>query len=88
MSEPTQVRRPWRATVRTIFQGLVGASAMAAPVYEAATHRDAAAASGYAALGLGICAGVTRVMALPAVNDWLGRFLPFLAADYTGEHRA
>jgi hypothetical protein len=28
-----------------------------------------------------ISAGVTRVMALPGVNAWLTRFLPFLAAE-------
>ena len=78
---PTQVRRPWRATARTVFQGVVGAAAMAAPVYGAATHHDAAAASGWAASGLAISAGVTRVMAVPAVNVWLARFLPFLAPD-------
>lgn len=78
---PTQVKRPWRATARTAFQGLVGAASMAAPVYEAATHQDAAAATGYAATGLAICAGVARVMAMPGVNDWLARFLPFLAAE-------
>ena len=78
---PTQVRRPWRATARTVFQGLVGAASMAAPVYEAATHHDAGAATGWAATGLAISAGVTRVMALPGVNEWLQRFLPFLAAE-------
>lgn len=81
LTQPTQVRHSWRAVARTVFQGAVGAASMAAPVYEAATHQNAAAATGYAALGLGICAGVTRVMALPGVNDWLGRFLPFLAAE-------
>ena len=83
-TQPTQVKRPWRATARTVFQGVIGAAAMAAPVYEAATHNDPAAAGGYAALGLGICAGVTRVMALPGVNGWLERFLPFLAAEPKG----
>ena len=78
---PTQVRRPWRATARTAFQGLVGAASMAAPVYVAATHHDAGAATGWAATGLAISAGVTRVIALPGVNDWLVRFLPFLAAE-------
>jgi len=35
----------------------------AAAVYEAATHHDPAAATGWAATGLAIAAGVTRVMA-------------------------
>lgn len=81
MPTPTQVRRPWRATARTVFQGLVGAAAMAAPVYGAATHHDPAAATGWAATGLAISAGITRVMALPGVNGWLAKFLPFLAAE-------
>jgi predicted phage tail protein len=81
LAQPTQVKRPWRTTARTVFQGIVGAAAMAAPVYEAATHHDAAAATGWAATGLAISAGVTRVMAVPMVNDWLARFLPFLAAQ-------
>lgn len=81
MPAPTQVRRPWRATARTVFQGVVGAASMAAPVYQAATHHDPAAATGWAATGLAISAGITRVMALPGVNDWLAKFLPFLAAE-------
>ena len=78
---PTQVRRPWRATARTAFQGLVGFAAIAPMAYEAATHQNPGAATGWAATGLAISAGVTRVMALPGVNDWLARFLPFLAAE-------
>lgn len=78
---PTQVKRPWRSTVRTAFQAVVAGAAMADPIYSAATHHDPAAATGYAALGLAIAAGVTRVMALPAVETFLRRFVPFLAAD-------
>lgn len=81
LAEPTQVRRPWRATARTAFQAIVGAAAIAEPVYEAATHQDPAAATGFAALGLGVCLGITRVMALPGVNGWLERFVPWLAAE-------
>lgn len=80
-SEPTQVRRPWRATARTVFAALVAIASMAPLVYESATHHDAAAAGGWAATGLAICGAVTRVLAVPAVNDFLGKFLPFLAAE-------
>ena len=79
--QPTQVKRPWRAVVRTCFQAAVGAASMAPMVYEAATHHDAAQATGFAATGLAISAGLTRVMAVPAVNVFLARFLPFLAPD-------
>lgn len=81
MTTPTQVARPWRTTIRTVFQGIVAAAAVAAPVYEAAVHQDAAAATGWAATGLAVAAGVTRVMALPVVDRFLARFLPFLATQ-------
>lgn len=81
MTIPTQIARPWRTTIRTLFQGIVAAAAVAAPVYEAAVHQDAAAATGWAATGLAVAAAVTRVMALPAVDTFLARFLPFLAAQ-------
>jgi hypothetical protein len=80
-AHPTQVHRPWRATVRTIFQALIGLAAMADPIYSAATNHDPATATGYAAAALAISAGITRVMALPGVEGWLQRFLPFLSAD-------
>lgn len=76
----TQSKYPWRAVARTVFAGLVGLAAMAPLVYGAATHQDPAAASGWAATGLAISAGITRVMALPQVNAYLQRILPFLAA--------
>lgn len=77
----TQERKPWRATARTTFAALVAIASMAPMVYESATHNDPAAASGWAATGLAICGAVTRIMAMPAVNQFLARFLPFLAPD-------
>jgi hypothetical protein len=77
----TQVKHPWRATVRTVFQGAVSACAAAPLIYEAATHGSAGQATGGAAVGLAVAAGVTRVMALPTVEGWLARFIPFLAAQ-------
>ena len=79
-TSPTQVESPWRATVRTAFQALV-ALAIAAPlIYRAAVGGDPAEATGWAAVALGICAGIARVMALPVVNDLIERYVPFLAA--------
>lgn len=78
---PTQVRRPWRSTVRTIFQAVVAGAAVAPSVYEAAAHHNADAATGWAAGGLALAAAITRVMALPAVEAFLARFVPFLAAE-------
>lgn len=69
-----------RRTIRTVFQMLVGAAAMAPFIYSAATQHDAKEATGWAAVALGIAAAVTRVMAMPAVEDFLQRWLPWLSA--------
>lgn len=81
-STPTQVKRPWRATARTVFQALVSLAAIA-PLVVAGVEE----ATGYDIDGLGFVvvvlaasAAVTRVMAIPGVEAWLTRFVPFLAA--------
>jgi hypothetical protein len=76
--QPTQVRRPWRATVRTAFQ-FVLALALVLPFVVEATGLDPEV---YPWLGviLAVGAGITRVMAVPQVEAFLRRFLPFLAA--------
>lgn len=79
---PTQSRHPWRATARTIFQvGLALASLL--PTIAIANGVDTRAG---VAQVLVVCALITRVMAMPAVNDFLRDFLPWLAAD-TGSAR-
>jgi len=79
----TQSAHPWRATVRTLLAALVGLAAMAGPIYSAATQQSPEAATGWAAVMLAITGGVTRVLALPGVDAWLARYLPWLA---TGAH--
>lgn len=81
---PTQARHPWRAVARTIFAVVVGLAAMAPLVYEEAAQQDAAAATGWAGTALAIAGAITRVLALPAVNAFLARFVPFLAAEPPG----
>lgn len=81
MSTPTQVRRPWRAVVRTAFQALVAIAPMAPVIYQAATNHNPAAATGAAGGVLVIAGGITRVMALPGVNAFIERYLPFLAPE-------
>jgi hypothetical protein len=79
---PTQVRRPWRSTARTVFQSLVGLAVIApliAAAIEEATGYDLDGVPFIAAVLAG-AAAVARVMAVPAVEAWLRRFLPFLAA--------
>lgn len=79
---PTQVRRPWRSTLRTVFQALVGLAAIAPLVaagVEEATGYDLEGVP-FIVTALAAAAAVTRVMAIQAVEAWLRRFLPFLAA--------
>lgn len=77
-AESTQTANPWRATIRTVFAFLVGLAAAWALIIQAA---GLDAGIGWVATSLTIAAGVTRVMALPAVDDLIRRFLPFLAPD-------
>lgn len=75
---PTQIRRPWRSTLRTAFQALVALAAMA-PVLVATTGLK----TDQTPWLVGILAGaatLTRIMALPQVETFLRRFLPWLAA--------
>jgi hypothetical protein len=81
---PTQVRRPWRTTVRSVFQAVVAGSAAAPLVYQAITQESPEAATGAGATLLLVTGAVTRVMALPSVEEWLRRFVPFLAANPPG----
>lgn len=76
--EPTQVRRPWRSTVRTVFQALV-ALAVLFPVLVETTGLKPEDAP-WLAIPLAVAAAIARVMALPQVETFLRRFLPFLAA--------
>lgn len=74
----TQVRRPWRSTLRTIFQLTVALAAMLPVIVDASGADETLPAVGGA---LFIAGGVTRVMALPAVEQFLQRFVPWLAAS-------
>jgi nicotinamide riboside transporter PnuC len=83
--QTTQVAHPWRTTVRTILQALVGLAAMAPAVYSALTGSSPEQAVGWAATALAITGAATRLMALPGVEAWLQHFIPWLAAG-TAEH--
>lgn len=72
----TQTEHPWRATARTVFAALVGLAAAWALIIEA-IGLDAGIP--WVATSLAIAGAVTRVLALPAVTDWLERFVPWLA---------
>lgn len=81
----TQSQHPWRATIRTILAIVVALAAMAPVVYTAATVQSPELATGAAAVTLTIAAAITRIMALPVVEAFLRRFIPWLAAGARGE---
>lgn len=74
---PTQVKRPWRATARTLFAALVALAAMLPLLVEASGLDETLAP---VAGALAIAGAITRIMALPGVEAFLQQFLPFLAA--------
>lgn len=75
---PTQVRRPWRSTIRTVWQAFLGLCVLA-PILVQGAGLDPKKLPWLATVLL-VAAAVTRVMAIPAVEAWLRRFVPFLAA--------
>jgi len=76
MSTPTQTRHPWRATVRTVVAVVVALAAMLPLLVEASGVDETLAP---VAGALAIAGAITRVMALPAVDAFLARFLPWLS---------
>lgn len=83
---PTQVKRPWRATLRTAFQSLVafaGLAPLIAAAVEEATGYDLDGVP-FVVTALLICAALTRIMALSAVEAFLQQFVPFLSAAPRG----
>ena len=74
----TQSEYPWHAVVRTVFQAVVGFAAMWALMVEAMGLDETLP---WVAASLAVTGAITRVMAIPSVNQWLARFVPFLAAS-------
>lgn len=73
----TQVRRPWRSTFRTLFQFTVGIAPVLPLIVDASGVDETLPAVGVA---LAISGGITRVMGLQPVEQFLQRFVPWLAA--------
>lgn len=81
---PTQVRRPWRSTARTTIAAAVGLL----PLLPEIAHAAGIERVPVIAAALAITAALSRVLAIPAVEDWLRRWVPALAASpYIGKHR-
>lgn len=76
---PTQVRRPWRATLRSLFQ-MALALATLIPFVVAGIYQDGDATPAVVAQVVVVAGIVTRVMALPQVEKFLQDWAPFLAA--------
>lgn len=76
----TQSQHPWRATIRTILAVVIALASMAPVVYTAATMQSPELATGAAAAALTLAGAITRIMALPGVEAFFQRFLPWLAA--------
>lgn len=77
----TQTQHPWRATVRTLFQLLPAVAVLVPAVLEAVSNGNPDALPAWSAVALSVSAAVTRVMANPAVEQFLETWLPFLAAE-------
>lgn len=77
MTQPTQSKHPWRATARTVFAAVIALASLL-PTIALAAHVDTLAGVTQV---LAVAGAVTRVMAIPGVNEWLLRFAPFLAAE-------
>lgn len=74
--KPTQVRHPWRATLRTVAAGVVAAL----PIVPALVHELGVESLPWVAGALTVLGAATRVLAMPAVELWLRRYVPWLAA--------
>ena len=90
---PSQVRRPWRTTVRTVMVATVGLIPLLPDI---ARELDIATIPAVASV-LAIIAAITRIVAIPEVDAWLDEWFPWLSADpltpdekdeYRGRHRA
>lgn len=77
----TQQLYPWRTVVRSIFQFVVAVAAAAPLIYVAICNSSPEAATGAAATALSVSAAITRLMALPVVDEILKRFVPILASE-------
>jgi hypothetical protein len=72
--------RPWQRVLRTVVQAAIALAAMLPFIYQAATNGNPEAATGLAATALVIAGGISRVMAMPAVEAFLARYVWWLSA--------
>lgn len=73
----TQSQYPWRATFRTLFAVIVGLAASYSIIVE---ELNLNANWHWVAVGAGVAAAITRVLANPVVEQSLQKYFPWLAA--------
>ena len=76
--EATQENYPWQTIARTLVQALVGLAASWGLIVEALGLDPGV---GWVATSLAVTAAVTRFMAVPQVNAWLAKYIPWLAPE-------
>lgn len=74
---PTQVQHPWRATLRTVAAFIVGVL----PVLPTIVNELGLSGVGWVMSVLAVAAAATRVLAIPAVQDWLADHAAWLSAN-------
>lgn len=79
---PTQVAHPWRSTLRTVTVAALALLPILPSIVDAAGIGEVPVVAAV----LSVTAAITRVMAIPAVEDWLQKFIPALAAQPGGRH--
>jgi hypothetical protein len=72
---PTQVKRPWRSSVRTAVQITLGLVSLVPYIVA-----DMDLSAGWAIQAVGVSTALARVMAIPAVELWLESNFSVLAA--------
>jgi hypothetical protein len=84
VTETTQVRAPWRATLRTVVWGAIAFAGLAPLILDAAADGgDVESLGGWAVAVLAVSGVITRIAALPGVEAFLRKYIPFLAAGAT-----
>ncbi|MEU8264905.1 hypothetical protein AB0C02_30365 [Micromonospora sp. NPDC048999] len=75
--QPTQIRHPWRATVRTLVAAVIALLSLLPTIAIAGGISEVPAV----AQVLSVIGAVTRVLTLPGVDGWLRQYLPWLASS-------
>lgn len=81
---PSQVRHPWRAVVRTVITAVLALLPILPQIADVANVDEIPAVAQFIATTIVI----QRVLSLPAVEQWLKTYIPWMAAEgYHGQHR-